>query len=176
MLVLITGGSKCGKSAVAENLFRYFRGNKFYLATMIPYGDEAQTAIERHRKIRKGKGFQTIEKYTDIQDIYIPSDSGVLLECMGNLCANEMFSGEVINNPVKKIVSGIKEIYNKCSMLVIVSNNVGNDGIEYDSGTAGYIKYLGQINSEIADFSDIVIECVYGIPIILKGDISCLNP
>ena len=176
MIVLITGGSKCGKSALAENLFRNFQGKKFYIATMIPYGDEAEQAIERHRKIRKDKNFHTIEKYTDIQDIDIPENSGVLLECMGNLCANEMFSEEKICNPVEKIISGIEKLSEKCSLLVIVSNNVGCDGLKYGFETAYYIKYLGQINQRIALISDTVIECVYGIPIILKGDFLCLNP
>lgn len=176
MIVLITGGSKCGKSALAENLFRNFQGEKFYIATMIPYGDEAEQAIERHRRIRKDKNFHTIEKYTDIHDIDIPENSGVLLECMGNLCANEMFSSERIYNPVEKIVSGIKNLSEKCSLLVIVSNNVGCDGLKYGFETADYIKYLGQINTDIADIADIVIECVYGIPIVLKGDLLCLNP
>jgi len=175
MLILITGGSKCGKSGIAENLLKKFRKNKFYIASMIPYGDEAYKAIENHKKMRQGKGFQTIEKYTDIQDTEIPENSAVLLECMGNLCANEMFSGDSIFNPVNKIISGVRKIYDNCNMLVIVSNNVGNDGIEYDSGTSDYIRYLSQINMCIADFADIVIECIYGIPVILKGDISCLN-
>lgn len=176
MLVLITGGSKCGKSSIAESFFNNFRGEKFYIATMIPYGDDAEYIISRHREMRKEKNFNTIEKYTDIHNIDIPENSGVLLECMGNLCANEMFSSEKIYNPVEKIISGIENISGKCSLLVIVSNNVGGDGMEYDSGTADYIKYLGQINQRIAVISDTVIECVYGIPIVLKGDLLCLNP
>lgn len=176
MLVLITGGSKCGKSALAESFFDNFDGEKFYIATMIPYGEEAMQAIERHRKIRYSKNFETIEKYTDIQNTEIKENSGVLIECMGNLCANEMFSSERICNPVEKIISGIKMLNEKCSLLVIVSNNVGSDGVKYDSGTAEYIKYLSFINSEIAEYADIVTECVYGIPIILKGDFLCLNP
>ncbi len=176
MLILITGGSKCGKSSLAESFFDKFRGKKFYIATMIPYGDEAHQAIERHRKIRSGKGFDTIEKYTDINDIDIPENSGVLVECMGNLCANEMFSDEnKIFSSCEKIISGIKKLSEKCSLLVIVSNNVGNDGMNYDCGTAEYIKNLGIINSKIAEFSDIVIECVYGIPVFLKGEKICLN-
>lgn len=176
MLILITGGSKCGKSSLAESFFDKFSGEKFYIATMIPYGDEAHQAIERHRKIRIGKGFTTIEKYTDIDNIDISENSGVLIECMGNLCANEMFSGGYeILNPCEKIISEIKNLSEKCSLLVIVSNNVGNDGINYDYGTAEYIKNLGIINSAISEFSDIVIECVYGIPIFLKGEKICLN-
>ena len=62
MITLITGGSKCGKSSLAERIICGFSGKKFYIATMKPYGDEAFQAIERHREMRKGKGFKTIGK------------------------------------------------------------------------------------------------------------------
>ena len=65
-MTLITGGAKCGKSKLAEKLLDSFMGNKIYMAAMLPYGEEAEAAIKRHRKLRKGKGFTTIEKYTDI--------------------------------------------------------------------------------------------------------------
>ena len=63
MTVLVTGGSKCGKSHFAESLFNDLEGEKIYIATMQHYGEEAFAAIERHRKMRSGKGFETIEQY-----------------------------------------------------------------------------------------------------------------
>ncbi|MGN0576267.1 MAG: bifunctional adenosylcobinamide kinase/adenosylcobinamide-phosphate guanylyltransferase, partial [Ruminococcus sp.] len=51
-MTLITGGAKCGKSKLAEKLLDSFQGNKIYIATMLPYGDEAEAAIKRHRKLR----------------------------------------------------------------------------------------------------------------------------
>lgn len=56
---------------------------------------------------------------------------------------------------------------------VIVTNQVGSDGIDYDEGTAEYIRTLGDINRYIAEFADNVVECVYGIPILLKGELPC---
>ncbi len=92
MLVLITGGSKNGKSHIAEKIITSCELSRFYVATMEPFGEEAMVAIERHRRIRSGKNFITIEKYTDIQEIELPEQCAVLLECACNLCANEMFS------------------------------------------------------------------------------------
>ena len=173
MTTLITGGSKCGKSSYAERILDKYPGRKIYIATMQPFGPDAFEAIERHRKMREGKGFETIEKYTDIADIPLPSDCAVLLECMGNLCANEMFSGEVICDPADKIVSGIELLSDRVKELVIVTNQVGSDGISYSEETAGYIRSLGTINSRIAGFADTVAECVYGIPVVLKGELPC---
>ena len=171
MTTLITGGSKCGKSSYAEKIFDNFCGRKLYIATMEPFCEEALAAIERHRKIRAGKGFETIEKYTDIDEIFLPGNCSVLLECMANLCANEMFRNENITDPTDKIICGIEALSRKAKQLVIVTNNVGCDGVKYDSGTMKYIEILGKINCRIAEISDNVIECVYGIPLPLKGEL-----
>ena len=173
MTTLVTGGSKCGKSSLAEKLLDGFCGKKVYIATMQPFGEEALEAISRHRKMREQKGFGTIEKYTDIGKISLPANCAVLLECVGNLCANEMFSGDGMCYPDYKIISGIKRLSDFAAELVIVTNQVGSDGIDYAEGTAEYIRLLGEVNRRIAEFADKVIECVYGVPIVLKGEIPC---
>ncbi len=174
MLILITGGSKNGKSNIAEKIITSYNSKKFYIATMIPFGEEAFEAIERHRKIRLNKHFETIEKYTDIHEVNIDNNSSALLECIGNLCANEMFENK-IENPTDKILSGIFKINSRAEVFVIVTNQVGEDGIEYPKDTMNYIKNIGEINRKISEKADCVIEAVYGIPIVLKGELPpCL--
>ena len=172
MTTLITGGAKCGKSRLAERLLDKCGGRKFYIATMQPYGEEALAAIERHRKIRAGKGFETIEKYTGLDETGLPENCNILLECMANLCANEMFRNEDICDPTERIMRGIRYLQSRAGMLVIVTNNVGSDGISYSPETNKYIEVMGRLNALTADISDNVIECVYGVPVILKGG-SC---
>lgn len=170
MLTVITGGSKCGKSSIAENILSRFNGRKIYIATMEPYCEEAHAAIERHRKMRLGKGFETVEKYTDIHDVNIPEGCGVLLECACNLMANEMFSaGE--KEPVEKIVGGIEKLTGRAAEVIIVTNSVGEDGIEYPAETMEYIKNMGILNCYLSERADRVIEAVYGIPVVLKGSL-----
>ncbi len=173
MITLITGGSKCGKSSLAEKITCNFSGRKFYIATMRPCGEEAFSAIERHRKMRFGKGFETIEKYTDLGEIVLPEKSAVLIECMGNLCANEMFSDGKIINPVDKILNDIQYLADITEYLTIVTNEVGNDGFSYESGTEEYIARINEINRKIALSADNVIECVYGIPVVMRGELYC---
>lgn len=174
MITLITGGSKCGKSAFAESLLdRHFTGGKYYIATMQPFGAEAQAAIQRHRTLRKGKGFATIEAYRNLQEVCLPGHCGVLLECIGNLCANEMFACEEIQNPTDTIICGIQTLSAYAEHLVIVTNEVGCDGIAYTAETQLYIRAMAEINRNISAIAENVIECVYGIPVILKGGIPC---
>lgn len=182
MLVLVTGGSKCGKSRIAEEIIMQFPKKRYYIATMEPYGEEAQNAIKRHQSMRAGKGFETIERYTDVGSIRLPftgrqpaSDSAgvkegaVLLECMGNLCANEMFSPQGIHEGVaEKILSDVNKLYRQTAVLVIVTNQVGADGIIYPPETMEYMHELGIINAALAAKADMVVEAVFGIPIVLK--------
>ena len=69
MMILVTGGSGSGKSAYAEELavsLTTAGGQRYYLATMQPFGEEGRRRIERHKKLREGKGFLTIEQPTAI--------------------------------------------------------------------------------------------------------------
>lgn len=172
MTILVSGGSKCGKSGYAESLFDDFGGKKIYLATMRPFGDEAREAIERHREARSGKGFSTLERFADLESAEIPGGSGVLLEDMGNLLANEMFSADMPCDYTEKILYGIEKISRAAEIFVIVTNNVCADGIDYPESTALYIEYLSEINRRIAERADCVAECVYGIPILRKGSLK----
>ena len=169
MMILVAGGSKCGKSRYAESLFEKRTEPKYYLATMRPYGEEAHAAIARHRTMRANKGFLTVEQYTEIDRAAIPEGSAVLLECMGNLLANEMFRGDTITDCADKIVTEILRLYRKTELLVIVTSQVCSDGMQYENGTAAYAAALGKINQALAKKADRVIECVYGIPVKVKG-------
>lgn len=173
MMTLVTGGSKCGKSSFAERLLDEFEGEKYYIATMQPFGEEAFAAIARHQKMREGKGFSTIECYTDLAELILPEGCAVLLECVGNLCANEMFRSDVIRDPVPPVMEGIMHLRSRTSQIVVVTNEVGSDGITYTPETMEYIRNIAKINRQIATLSDTVIECVAGIPIVLKGEKPC---
>lgn len=173
MITLVTGGSKCGKSRYAEKVLNFFGGEKYYIATMSPVGSDAEEIIMRHRKMREGKGYITVECQRDICNVDVSEKSGVLIECMGNLCANEMFVGSEIFKPADKIVSDIRALSEIVSELIIVTNEVGCDGVEYSAETLQYISQLAEINRKIAEFADNVIECVYGIPVPRKGAVIC---
>lgn len=172
LIVLVTGGSKNGKSRIAEDIIGKYDIPKFYIATMEPFGEEAAAAIARHREIRAGKGFETIEKYTGIDEITLTEGCAVLLECAINLCANEMFSARCVD-PVENIIRGVKKLSEKARVLVIVTGQVGGDGVTYAPETMDYMKKLGQLNWRLADIADVVIEAVFGIPNVLKGELAC---
>ena len=172
MFLVITGGSGSGKSAYAEQCVLDFGpAERIYIATMYPFDEECDRRIRRHREMRRQKQFSTLECYTGLKEADIPEDSVVLLECMSNLTAHEMYQeGGAGGQTVEEILAGICYLLKRVRHLVVVTNEIFSDGIDYDSETMRYQSYLGQINSEMGRMADQVTEVVYGIPITVKGE------
>lgn len=171
MISFVLGGSGSGKSEFAEGItMKIPCKDKYYIATMQPFDDEAYAKIERHRQMRANKGFETIECQTNLRSVNVPKGSTVLLECISNLVANEMYSNEGAGeNTVEAIIDGIRGLIPQCGNLIIVSNNVFTDGDSYDQDVIRYIDYIAKVNNFIADIADQVVEVVCGIPIYQKG-------
>ena len=208
MITLITGGSGSGKSAYAEKYICHVSNEKgckekYYIATMQVFDDEGQRKIDRHRRLRAGKGFITIEQPRDIQNTVsklqsencLKTGRSALLECMSNLVANEMFpsvdaSGmqaaeaekEALDDPEnmkdyetaqisrvsKKVLKEVSILSENVAELVIVTNNVFEDGVCYDESTMNYIKAMGIVNRGLAAMAERVVEVVAGIPVAVK--------
>jgi adenosylcobinamide kinase/adenosylcobinamide-phosphate guanylyltransferase len=174
MIHLITGGSGSGKSRYAEQqILELGEGRRIYLATMYPYDEESRQRIERHRAMRAEKNFETLECYTRLGELEIPEGCNVLLECMSNLVANEMFRpGAAGIHAVSAVRDGIRNLRRKAANLVIVTNEIFSDGVAYGNQTRVYQEYLGAINQELAHIADRVTEVIYGIPVPVKGELA----
>lgn len=178
MLALITGGSGSGKSAWAEGLVMALcPGEKIYWATMAPGGAEADKRIARHRSLRAGKGFSTLERPGIPTPEEIPAGSTVLLEDLSNLLANLLFSPEPPTDPVSAVLEGLNTLLPRCGHLIIVSNEIFSDGRSYDPDTTAFVTALAALNRELAQRADLVAEVVCGLPLVLKGALPpCVIP
>ena len=170
MMTVVTGGSGSGKSAFAEDkIVSFGPAKRIYIATMHPYDEESHKRVARHRKMRAGKGFETIECYTGLKNLDFPENAVVLLECMSNLAANEMFEEKGAGEKtVEAVLEGIKKLSSQVRHLVIVTNEIFSDGMVYDKETENYQRLLGKINAYLAEISDVCYEVVYGIPLRIK--------
>lgn len=168
MLTLVTGGAACGKSEYAESLFGGVQGKIYYAATMHRSPDRETTErIRRHQKMREGRNFITLEQETDIGSLLVEKEDGILVECMSNLLANEMYAAKR-ENAVSFILEGVDRLREKCNNIVLVTLETGMDGIVYDAFTNGYIANMGRLNAELASRADKVVEVVYSIPVLIK--------
>ena len=189
MLHIVYGGSASGKSSYAESFAMSLQGDGrlLYIATMYPYkwntteiDPETMQRIERHRAMRADKGFDTVECYRHVEHIVAKRQDVLLLECMSNLLANEMYLEPDSNagsgmsktmSPVsKKIVQALIDLSTRVQDVVIVTNDVFSDGgnLTYDESTREYVKNLAQINCALAREAATVTEVVCGIPVIVK--------
>lgn len=184
MFYLVTGGSGSGKSAFAEDvicsLAREDSGSLLYIATMLPYGEETKRKIQRHRMMRKDKGFETVECYTglekkagcDFEDKALGgkfSSRCVLLECISNLAANEIYQPDGAGKyTAEAVIRGVRALKGRCRNLVIVTNEVCSECAEDSEEMQMYKQIMGEINTELACMADSVTEVVYGIPVELK--------
>lgn len=189
MLHIVYGGSASGKSSYAESFAMSLQGEGrlLYIATMYPYkwntteiDPETMQRIERHRAMRADKGFDTVECYRQVEHIVAKRQDVLLLECMSNLLANEMYleqdsdagsdMAETMSPVSNKIVQALIDLSTRVQELVIVTNDVFSDGgsLTYDESTREYVKNLAEINCALAREAATVTEVVCGIPVIVK--------
>lgn len=189
MLHIVYGGSASGKSSYAESFAMSLQGDGrlLYIATMYPYkwntteiDPETMQRIERHRAMRADKGFDTVECYRHVEHIVAKRQDVLLLECMSNLLANEMYlepdsnagsdMAETMSPVSNKIVQALVNLSTRVQDVVIVTNDVFSDGgsLTYDESTREYVKNLAEINCALARVAETVTEVVCGIPVIVK--------
>ncbi|MBQ9269208.1 MAG: bifunctional adenosylcobinamide kinase/adenosylcobinamide-phosphate guanylyltransferase [Oscillospiraceae bacterium] len=167
MFTLVIGGSASGKSEFAERHVLSLDGPRLYIATMEPFGVEAQARIARHRAARRDRGFETVDSYVNLTDLEIQKGANALLEDLGNLTANELFRPD---GDVGRVVPGIEHLLARCRHMTVVTNEVFSGGKDYEGETLRYLRELAQINRVLAARADLVVEVVCGLPNLLKGE------
>lgn len=168
MLILVSGGSGSGKSEFAEGLVvSAGLKERVYLATMQVWDQESVRRVERHRAMRAGKGFATLECPTGLERLEVPPGSAVLLEDLSNLSANEYFSSQR-DGAFDRVLAGVEKAAARAGLLVVVTNELYSDGVRYDPETAAYLELLARLNRAIAARAGGVYEVVCGIPVAWK--------
>ena len=170
MTVLIIGVPDSGKSVKAEEIAMKLSGDdkRIYIATMIPFGEAGKKRVEKHRRLRAGKGFETIEcptKVGKIPEKYREIKGATcLLECMSNLVGNEMHLAENKDLTDKELTDNILNqvlaLKNNAKNLVIVSNSFPLEGEGYDEDTKRYTALTNMVNAELKKIADEIHEYV----------------
>lgn len=193
MRVLVVGGASSGKSAFAEDVALTLASGsgetcgRVYLATMQAFGEEGARRVERHRRLREGKGFATLERCRDLAGLDVEAlaeacgvpvargalQAVVLVEDLGNLLANELFSDagafEQGDGPLMRADAGIRHVEECFAHVVAVANDVGRDSACLGAETQAYLTQMGLLNCRLAARFDVVVEVVCGIPQVVKG-------
>ena len=172
MLLFVFGGSGSGKSEYAEKrILEAGEMPRYYVATMEPFGEEGKKRIERHRKLRSGKGFVTVECATHLEGLRLPEKGAVLLEDLSNLLANEIWSENGrgwSQDLAEDICRSIERLADGQQLTVVVGNDIHRDGEPQTPEMEQYASLLAECQTRLAVLADEVVEVVCGIAIILR--------
>lgn len=176
MTVFISGGAKCGKSSFAQDLTVALAGNgkRYYVATMIPTGEEDFNRIRRHISDRDGMGFETVECFKDIMDVANPHGT-FLVDSVTSLVQNSLFpvdkNYEMDLNGANRCADALIQFARTVRHAVFVSDYIYSDAGRYSESTEMYRKCLADIDRRLAAVCDTVVEVSAGQLIIHKGDL-----
>lgn len=178
MTYFISGGAKSGKSSLAQELaVALSEGQKhYYVATMIPTGEEDNVRIRRHIADRNGLGFETVECSRNIMSCLKAADKDAtfLVDSVTSLLQNALFPAEkgyeTDMEAASRCADELIQFAGTVRHAVFVSDYIYSDAERYSDSTEQYRKCLADIDRRLAAVCDTVVEVSAGQPIIHKGE------
>ena len=162
-MILVIGTPNSGKSALAEELaIRINAPVRYYLATMEVRDEAGRKRVVKHRRLREGKGFVTIERTCDLTkalpEMKDAARSVVLLECMANLVGNEMHRACSLEEDrfADRILGDIQFLAAHVRHLIVVTDEYEKDDRGYDDETRTYVRLLDLVNGKLMERADTV--------------------
>lgn len=175
MKVLLVGGSKSGKSMLAQQLTKKLGKNRplYYWATMEPTDEEDRARIARHRDERAGWGFATVEQGRDLPAALPQMDpaGAVLFDSVTALLSNEMFGAAIDPSAPERALLELRQVSRYPAHFICVCDQIWHDGGRYDETTEAYQKGLAHLCRSLAKEFDAVAEVTAGIAHMWKGEL-----
>ena len=167
--ILITGGTRSGKSRHALAIANGLSGEKMFLATAEPLDEEMTERIAHHKKER-GPEWITIEEPLDPVSKLKESNADVLIfDCMtlwiSNLMMQERDAGEILQ-AVRDLIA---ESERKKRTLIVITNEVGAGIVPDNALSRKFRDIAGEANQRLAAAFDEVVHMVSGIPVEIKN-------
>lgn len=164
--ILITGGARSGKSALAERQTLALGVPAIYIATAEAHDDEMTARIAQHQA-RRGAEWQTIAEPLDLCGALWRSDGQGprLVDCLTLWLSNLMFARRDLETEADGLLATLAT---QSTPVVFVTNEVG-DGIVPDNKLArDFRDAAGLLNQKVAAACDELWLCVAGHPIKVK--------
>jgi adenosylcobinamide kinase/adenosylcobinamide-phosphate guanylyltransferase len=167
-IILITGGSRSGKSSYAEQLALSLSGTPVYLATARIWDEEFRERVRRHQE-RRGPQWTNIEeeKYLSRHDV---SGRVVVVDCLTLWSTNFFFD---LESDVDRALDALKAEFDRFTdqdaTFLFVTNEIGMGGTSDNALQRRFTDLQGWMNQHVAARADEVILMVSGIPVKIKG-------
>ncbi len=167
--ILVLGGARSGKTALAERLALRMGEKPAYLATAEALDDEMAERVAAHQRSRQAR-FATIEEPMELaQALFAASQSHdvILVDCLTLWITNLLSMERDVADEVESLVEMLDAM--ESSRVIIVSNEVGL-GIVPDNALARTFRDLsGAAHQRLAEVCGHVYFVIAGIPTVVKG-------
>jgi adenosylcobinamide kinase/adenosylcobinamide-phosphate guanylyltransferase len=170
--ILILGGAKSGKSALALRAAAALAEKRVFVATAQAYDDEMRLRIARHQAER-GPTWRSVEEPLDLCGLLGQEDSSekvILVDCLTLWMSNLMTQGGLTPDEITRrsqelcqILPGMK------ANVVLVSNEVGLGIVPENALARAFRDHAGALNQSLAKTCDKVAFVAAGLPLMLKG-------
>jgi adenosylcobinamide kinase / adenosylcobinamide-phosphate guanylyltransferase len=125
-IILVGGGTRCGKSDLALALARRLGRRRLFLATAQAGDDEMRQRILRHRRTR-GDDFRTLEEPLAVPELLRqpPDDDVVVLDCLTLWLSNLLLDGREPAEVLRRVEALADVLRRRPAHAVVVTSEVG---------------------------------------------------
>ena len=177
-LILITGGSRSGKSEYARHMAEALAGTRVFIATCPALDAEMTERIRKHQEKRRERGWQTVEEPLDLAGALRQSAcfSVLLVDCLtlwvNNLLHDAHQAGKTITE--EDMAQKCREVVQVCpdldATVIFVTNEVGMGIVPSNTLSRLYRDLVGRCNQTMAEAADEVTLVCCGLPLHLKKE------
>jgi adenosyl cobinamide kinase/adenosyl cobinamide phosphate guanylyltransferase len=154
MITLVLGGTRSGKSEVAESLAAGAADRVTYVATGSPSDAEMVARIAEHRA-RRPSGWTTVEATTDLADVLSTVEGRAVVDSLGSWVA--------AHADLAPDVAGLcRALTGRHADTIVVSEEVGLGVHPPTEAGRRFADALGELNRSVADIADDVLLVVAG--------------
>lgn len=163
--ILITGGVRSGKSAIAEARTLSFGAPAVYIATAEAWDDEMKSRIATHQA-RRGPEWTTHAEPLDLIGALAATDGQPrLVDCLTLWLTNLMLGGHDWQAAGRALAEALPQ---QASPVVLVTNEVGAGIVPENKLAREFRDAAGLLNQWVAAVADEVILAVAGLPMKVK--------
>jgi adenosylcobinamide kinase / adenosylcobinamide-phosphate guanylyltransferase len=177
MLILVTGGSRSGKSRFAQALALQAQGPHVYVATAQALDEEMTLRIRAHRRTRPA-AWALIEEPLRVPEAVggaLVSARTVLLDCVTLWMSNLLIADEAFDEAEAEAAAGRLVAAGRGApgrALIIVTNEVGSGVVPDNALARRFRDCAGRANEVLAQGADEVYFLVSGIPLRIKPPLN----
>jgi adenosylcobinamide kinase / adenosylcobinamide-phosphate guanylyltransferase len=178
-VILITGGSRSGKSAFAQTVAESLPGPRVFIATCPVLDEEMRTRIRKHREARAGRGWETVEEQADLAAALASASHArvILVDCLtlwiNNLLYRAEQSGHLVteDDVTQHCRAVLAACANRPGTVIFVTNEVGSGIVPENALARRFRDLAGRCNQQFGVAADVVALVTCGVPLLLKGEL-----